>query len=914
MNVKCIKGFLCALMLLSLFSCADKGSEKKQDTSSSMASNVKVTLRGVVTNTEGCPVPFVTMTTRDGEMETDSLGEFVLENPMIEGNRYVVKFSKEGFYDFIYSKEVFDSSSVSIVISPRGNTAISRSLSFQSKKGVVVDVNGMLVQIPSNVMAYDDNGEAYDGLVKMDVLYLNPDSANFKRMMPGGDMLALRSSLDTTFLISCGMVNVLLSDENGRKLQLRDSTQASLTYPIPVAMQKSAPDTMPLWFFDEQKGLWIEEGFAVKSGNVYKGAVSHFTWWNGDFPNLCARVNLKVTTKNGLPYSNGLVGVKFNYDANGEATSMLKNKIWYLYLPESESAYLDQEGCSRGYVPAGVPIDFIVLGEAIGRLDPLQVGQEVNLSLVCDDVDCIALKFEDAVGNPLPHLGFRMSHVSSEKEYGWTNKNGIFYLFYKETDKPVLYYQSEKLASFSAKKWKEAQLDTQVVKLDFQEIDYDIKGDISRYAQVFFYDGKKKYSSFLGQKMRLPAGRKYDVVVAGFKVGEIPKNLPKGEKCVFDFHPLTVVNTRSSEPVDYYLYLVGRPLGAPRPVQIGVTDGYQISTSPIIDYMKEFSLIVNCNDVSFAVNYKRKNGYFQPMVVDLAKAGAVANEVDFYRSDSLLLSYRLTPPLYSYVEKDTAYYYFKDALLKLPNFMKEKKAEYKALFSIKDVCSATELPVKMKLLKGGRVEYRAKSMVLYLKDSSMVDMETKLVLPAVILGDCKKGSLLSVDPMFPELSFPLDFVCQHSHEVWDNLYACNKEVSYSAVEKMRKFMEKRGYDESVVKRIQTDDYEEYWYSMLRDDGNDYRVNIRYSKGAKIDPSEQKVKFLFTVPGGSGLPSRGDLESTMMIENCPLKSCQLFVAYSKMNVMGSKEVFKKVKEKEEKEAELAKKNAKKKKKK
>lgn len=910
MDVKFFKVFWYLITLLALSSCGGSGAESRQDDSTSNTSDIKVALHGVVTNPEGYPVPFVTVTTKDGEMETDSLGGFVLENPKIEGNRYVVKFSKEGFYDFFYSKEAFDSSEVSIVISPRGNTDISRSISFPSKKGVELNVNGMMVQIPTNAIAYDDSGEEYNGIVKMDVLYLNPDSANFKRMMPGGDMLALRTSLDTTFLISCGMVNVLLSDEEGRKLQLKDSTQASLTYPIPVAMQKCAPDTMPLWFFDEQKGLWIEEGFAVKSGNVYKGVVKHFTWWNGDFPNLCARLNLKVMTKSGCPYSYGCVNLKFHYQAQEEED--LKSKVWF--LPEFETAELDRNGCSRGYVPAGVTIDFIALGETIGHLKPLERGQEVDLSLICDNLASVFLKFEDAVGNPLPYFSFHIRQSSDLQTACLSDREGLYPLVSKLSGKVDLYYQSEKIASFSPKKWMEEKTDTQVVVFDFINVDYAITGDIKKYATVFFYDGKKSYLSFLGQKVFLPNGRKYDVVVSGFKIGEIPKNTKKGQKFVFNFNPLTVINTRSSEPVDYYIYLVGKTKDGIRPEQIAADDGYQIAASPIISYMKEFNLIVHCNDMSFAIKNKRKNGYFEPMVVDLAKAGAVANEVDLYRKDSLLLAYRLAQPLYSYVEKDTAYYYFKEAVLKLPNFMNEKKTEYKAVFFIKDVCAATELPVKMKILKEGRMEYAIKSKVMYLKDSSMVDVETKLQLPAVALGSLKKNNQLTVDPFFPELAFPLDFVCQHSYEIWSNLYACNKVASHSEVERMRKFLEKKGYDESVVKRVLSDDYEEYWYSLLREDGNVYQVNIRYSKEAKLDPSEQKVKFIFTIPGSASFTSTGDLESTSMIENCPLKGCQLFVAYSKMNVIGSKEFFKAVKEKEQKEAELAKKNAKKKKKK
>lgn len=131
----------------------------------------------------------------------------------------------------------------------------------------------------------------------------------------------------------------------------------------------------------------------------------------------------------------------------------------------------------------------------------------------------------------------------------------------------------------------------------------------------------------------------------------------------------------------------------------------------------------------------------------------------------------------------------------------------------------------------------------------------------------------------PELLFPLDFVYQHSYASWDNLYACNKKAPHSFVEKIRKSLEKKGYDERVVKRVTTDDYEEYWYYLLVNTGEVYQVNIRYSKSGTIEPSKQNVKFTFTVKTNKG-HVLGDLETSAKVENCPLKECQLFVAFQR----------------------------------
>jgi hypothetical protein len=439
------------------------------------------------------------MTTQEGVMETDSLGEFIINNPTIEGDRYVIRFSKEGFYDFIYSKEQTDSSGVFIILTPRGNSDISRSISFSSGKGISVNINGMIVQIPSNVIAYDDTGEDYNGVVKMDMLYLNPDSSDFKRMMPGGDMLAIRTSLDTTFLISCGMVNVLLSDENGRKLQLRKSSQASLTYPIPVSMQECAPDTMPLWYFDEKKGLWIEDGYSVKEGNVYKGVVNHFTWWNGDQPELSAQVNLTITTENGIPISNIQV-LTLKYAPLDKSKSLLRGSL--------TETILIMNGHAKGYVPANTHIEFYYEDELIGELKPLKVKEKVDLTLVCKGFISKSIKFEDIKGNPFANMYFVL-----KKGHSWsylrTSDEGIIHFttkkenLNKEKDKYDIYYNEGKLVTLSHDKMFKSINDTQKVVLNYNLINYVIKGEAADFTKVYFYNGKKKFSSF-AKKIMLP--------------------------------------------------------------------------------------------------------------------------------------------------------------------------------------------------------------------------------------------------------------------------------------------------------------------------------------------------------------------------------------------------------------------------
>ena len=58
---------------------------------------------------------------------------------------------------------------------------------------------------------------------------------------------------------------------------------------------------MPLWYFDEDGGYWIEDGVATLQGNTYVGEVTHFTFWNYDFPYPSATLCITLQDESGNP-------------------------------------------------------------------------------------------------------------------------------------------------------------------------------------------------------------------------------------------------------------------------------------------------------------------------------------------------------------------------------------------------------------------------------------------------------------------------------------------------------------------------------------------------------------------------------------------------------------------------------------
>ena len=119
------------------------------------------------------------------------------------------------------------------------------------------------------------------------ITYLDP--ATDVSLAPGGDLLALPEGSnpnDTPVpLETFGMMEFDLVDQNGNPVHQLDT-------PAEVCMQAgpglATGDTIPLWYYDDELGLWIEEGQGTVETREGKlmicGDVDHFSWWNYDQP------------------------------------------------------------------------------------------------------------------------------------------------------------------------------------------------------------------------------------------------------------------------------------------------------------------------------------------------------------------------------------------------------------------------------------------------------------------------------------------------------------------------------------------------------------------------------------------------------------------------------------------------------
>ena len=220
---------------------------------------------------------------------TNATGGFSITVP--EKNRFVLTIKKDGFQMFskvvlaertgaVYKLLQADSS----IIDPRidntvharaprsatGDPSGYRDITILLRANTIVDSTGTLVTTPVTVYRsrFDHLFDPFD-------------------RMPGDTGATDTLGADVT-LTSYGAVEVTLRGPTGENYNL-DTAHAKLAhldYPVHPSQLAGAPATLPLWYYDDDTGLWNEDGVATLvttgTGSSYSAEAKHFTAVNVD--------------------------------------------------------------------------------------------------------------------------------------------------------------------------------------------------------------------------------------------------------------------------------------------------------------------------------------------------------------------------------------------------------------------------------------------------------------------------------------------------------------------------------------------------------------------------------------------------------------------------------------------------------
>lgn len=297
------------LLLFMLFSCIsdfnmESGTTPNPQPNFNVGNVVQRDFQGLVLSTNGSPVSGATVSIGTSIVQTNSKGIFVFKNAQVRENFAYVKVSKTGYINASRTLVPTNGNNrVNIMMIPAVTTTSITS-------GAVTTVslsNGTKVKFDGSFK--DAAGNAYTGNVDVSMFHLNPSNQYLNEIMPGS-FLATNASGNSRVMETYGMLHVQLTGSSGQNLQIATGHTAEITVPLDAAQLATSPNTIPLWSFNEDSGIWQEDGVATKVGNTYVGNVSHFSWWNCDaqFPQAILRVTVKNTA--GQPLSNAMIGLK----------------------------------------------------------------------------------------------------------------------------------------------------------------------------------------------------------------------------------------------------------------------------------------------------------------------------------------------------------------------------------------------------------------------------------------------------------------------------------------------------------------------------------------------------------------------------------------------------------------------------
>jgi photosystem II stability/assembly factor-like uncharacterized protein len=253
------------------------------------------TVTGTVTSRYGAKLQGVKVSIGTLNIETDGKGSYQLGN-VPKGERVLVTFKKAGYVSTQKVTKVFAGKTTTLHAKL---VTVSVEKTIPSNTGGTVSTYGAEVVIPSNAFE-DEAGNPFSGEASVKATYFDPTKSDFTELFPGQFMGIPESGSQEVPIESFGFIDVGASSGT-QDLKLREGKQATITLPLPEAIQSRAPETIPLWYYNENTGQWMEEGSATKVGNTYVGNVSHFSSWNADCLYQSATITGRVVDQDGNP-------------------------------------------------------------------------------------------------------------------------------------------------------------------------------------------------------------------------------------------------------------------------------------------------------------------------------------------------------------------------------------------------------------------------------------------------------------------------------------------------------------------------------------------------------------------------------------------------------------------------------------
>ncbi|MEO1408872.1 MAG: carboxypeptidase-like regulatory domain-containing protein [Bacteroidota bacterium] len=359
--------------------------------------DVKGDLAGRVIDEAGQPIEGAYVRVGNVGQLSDEDGLFQFQQIDMNGAGTLVKVYQAGFFDGstrIYPRDASDNFLTFRLLQKEEIGRIDGNAGgrFTSPEGLILD-------FPPNSIV-DTGGVLYTGQVRVLTHWIDPARPDLTEVMPGNQE-AENAAGELVSLLSYGMVGVELVSEGGVLLNLGNGQTAQITFPLGSAHLASAPAQIPLWYYDEDSGLWREEGSARLEGNAYRGEVSHFSFWNCDVPYPLALIEGRILIDGGKGEAIPLADTKVRVRVKG--------------LNATRCGYTDAKGYFRGKVPVGEELElgFILFDECSTPI------QTFNIPPLLSDTDLGTFEVVDPVSEVVLVEGQLMDCDDNPLDEGW---------------------------------------------------------------------------------------------------------------------------------------------------------------------------------------------------------------------------------------------------------------------------------------------------------------------------------------------------------------------------------------------------------------------------------------------------------------------------------------------------------------
>ncbi len=333
-------------------------------------------LMGQVIDEEGFPLRNALVQFQQATMLTNEDGVFSFAQMDLESNGQLLSVEKDGFFTN-YKKIIPTPDDTFLKIGMVTKSDPTGTFSA-ANGGVVEKPDGEKITFSPNSIRLENGGD-YQGEVFVYTHHFNPETDYFNETVPG-DLSAINKSGEAVQLATYSMILVELFSVTGEKLNLKENTTATVTFPIKGAAATNAPSTIPLWSLDENTGTWVEELQATKQGDYYIGEVDHFSFWNCDAPFDLVKLQGTIIDQNGNPVPFTSVGIHLEGSSPARYSTTNSAGIFAGNVPKDEVLVLD--------VYSNNECQSSIYSENIG---PFSTDQSLNITVELEESNSILI-------------------------------------------------------------------------------------------------------------------------------------------------------------------------------------------------------------------------------------------------------------------------------------------------------------------------------------------------------------------------------------------------------------------------------------------------------------------------------------------------------------------------------------------